>query len=541
MSFSDARTGGTGFVAQSIESVPGGSGTPGVAVTPTGFIPAVSAQIKAVWDMVKPEVMRGTRLTQAIMERARLKISGTIDWELNPSLGMEYVQGALGGTTTLAAVSASTTGAVTTTNGISTIPVSGAFVPGAVVLVNAATLTAPSTAPTVATSTTGGTGLAASTAYTYEVTFLSKYGETTVGPASAAVTTGTGTTNSNSLSAIPTGPAGTTGRNIYRASGGAYALVDAIADNTTTTWTDTGSETAGAAPPASNTANAAGSSTEIRQVVSYASGSLTVGALTTNATAASGIGVSQPAQTKYANSLLPAGYTNALPTLTVESNKGGEWAWRFPGTFVNELQFTMAKSDMKVQASVMGSADPIYCTATTSPAMVSYSPNATDEKNALRPLTSIDGFVVAAGDPDATGTSSLRAALGVTDVKLMLKNGLIEEPCFNGTHTYEIFPGDKATLEVDYTEIATAKRPDVWTDYIEASQSTSFLVAASKNYGTASAPDFGAVAFYVPTLKYSDAEDDEKIGAVDTFVRKAMALAPPGAPADYLQVFVLKP
>lgn len=428
MAFSDAATGGTGYLAHAIESTPGGTGTPGTPVTPTSFVPVTSQAIKAPWDMVKPEVMRGTRMAMAIMERARLKVAGPVAWELNPSLGLEYFTAGLGATSALPAVAATaTTAAVTTTNGVSTITVAGTFTIGA--------------------------------------------------------------------------------------------------------WVDVNVSSAGAQT----------SSTERRQIVGTGSGTIQVGALVTNAAAALGIYVTQPAQNKYANSLLAAGYSNALPTLTVESNKGGKWAWRFPGIYVNELAIAMAKDAMTCTASLMGSADPLYLTSTTTPAMVGYAPNATDEKNALRPLTTIDGFIVTGGDPDATGTSTLRAALGVTDVKINFKNGLIEEACMNGTHTYEIFPGDKSSCEIDYTEVATAKRPDVWIDYIEASQSTSFFAGASKNYGTSATPDLGSVGFYIPTMKFETSDSDEKIGSIDTFVRKAAALAPPGAAADYLQVFQVKP
>jgi hypothetical protein len=428
MPFSDAATGGTGYLAHVLESIPGGTGTAGTPVTPTSFVPVTSQAIKAPWDMVKPEVMRGTRMAMAIMERARLKVAGPVAWELNPSLGLEYFTAALGGTSTLAAVAATaTTAAVATINGVSTITVAGTFTVGAWVDVNVSSA---------------------------------------------------------------------------------------------------GVQTAG---------------TERRQVILAPGGTIQVGALVTNVTAATGIFVMQPAQNKYANSLLAAGYSSALPTLTVESNKGGKWAWRFPGTYVDTFDIAMSKDAMTCTAGLMGSVDPIYLTGTTTPAMVGYAPVANDEKNALRPLTSIDGFIVSGGDPDATGTSTLRAALGVNDVKIQFKNGLLQEACMNGTHTYEVFPGDKASCAVDYTEIATAKRPDVWIDYIEASQATSFFAGGSKNYGTATTPDLGSVGVYIPTMKFETSDDDEKIGSIDTFVRKGSALAPPGAPADYCQIYVVKP
>lgn len=99
---------------------------------------------------------------------------------------------------------------------------------------------APSSAPTLAlaSGTTLGIG-----AYRYYVTFLSTNGESGVSPV-GTITTTTGNQKVN-LSAIPTGPTGTTGRNIYRsdvASGPPYYFLATLADNTTTTYSDTTSD-----------------------------------------------------------------------------------------------------------------------------------------------------------------------------------------------------------------------------------------------------------------------------------------------------------
>ncbi len=79
--------------------------------------------------------------------------------------------------------------------------------------------------------------------YDYKVTYTSAIGESALG-ASASVTTTTGNQDVN-LSAIPTGPAGVTGRNIYRTKvgGSTYYLLHSIADNTTTTYSDTTADT----------------------------------------------------------------------------------------------------------------------------------------------------------------------------------------------------------------------------------------------------------------------------------------------------------
>lgn len=423
MSFSDAQTGGTGFAAYSVESIPGGTGTPGVAVTPNLFLPVSDKSLKAKWEQAQPTVMRNTRMSKAISERTRLKPGGKLDYALNPALGLELILACLGAKTTLAAIAAvATTASITTANGVSTVTAPGTWIPGTMVLVGV---------------TSGGV------------------------------------------------------------------------------WQGT---------------------SEARVIATGGNGTFTCWALNTNAAAASGLYVTQPAQDKYANSLLSAANLGQLPTLTVDDHKGN-WSWRYPGMYVDQLDVEFGKDATKAGATFIGSADPVPLTLAQS---VSYAPNATDEKTALRPLTSMDGQIVAAGDPDATGSSSLRAAYGVTDVKIAFKNAILEEPAMNGSHTYLAFPGDKAECSVDFTEISTSKRPDVFTDLIQAGMPTTFAAAGIKNYGTATQP-IGGVSLYIPTFKFTDQDGQEKIGSVNQWQKKGEALAPPGAAADYLQVFVLKP
>ena len=129
---------------------------------------------------------------------------------------------------------------------------------------------APSSAPTANAGTSGVlTG-----AYKYLITFVTGYkksdntlvaqGETTAGTASGTVNPSSQRVN---LTAIPTGPAGTIARNIYRtkAGGGTYYLLYQIPDNAITTYTD---NTADGSLPATQppTTNNTGSSLAIRGV-----------------------------------------------------------------------------------------------------------------------------------------------------------------------------------------------------------------------------------------------------------------------------------
>lgn len=108
---------------------------------------------------------------------------------------------------------------------------------------SAAVIAAPGSAPT-ATRAAGGGSIANGT-FTYKVTFYnSTGGETTPSPYSNIVTTTGGGTDSVNLTSIPTGGSGTTGRRIYRTktattTWGPWFYVGIIADNSTTTFTDT--------------------------------------------------------------------------------------------------------------------------------------------------------------------------------------------------------------------------------------------------------------------------------------------------------------
>ncbi len=117
-------------------------------------------------------------------------------------------------------------------------------------------LAAPGAA-TAAAAAGAGLGLGH---YHYAVTFVTANGETTAGTLAEV-----DTTEGNqqvALSAIPTGPAGTTARKLYRTvvgGTGDLKLVATLANNTDTTYTDsTGDGSLGAAAPTLNTSGSAG-------------------------------------------------------------------------------------------------------------------------------------------------------------------------------------------------------------------------------------------------------------------------------------------
>ncbi len=110
---------------------------------------------------------------------------------------------------------------------------------------NGLSLKAVANSPTAPTLTlASGTSLSMG-AYTYGVAFLMGDGESRVG-ATTTITTTAGN-QAVALSAIPTGPAGTWGRRLYRTKvGPAYPLLllTTINDNTTTTYSDATADSA---------------------------------------------------------------------------------------------------------------------------------------------------------------------------------------------------------------------------------------------------------------------------------------------------------
>lgn len=122
---------------------------------------------------------------------------------------------------------------------------------------------APATAPTLATTGSGSFG----GAYSYVVTFITPFGETTISPIAQLTVIAVAGIN---LSAIPTGPFGViegvtyppiTARNIYRTKavgGTSLFLLTTLSNNTATTFADTTPDAGlgSQVPPTYNTAEA---------------------------------------------------------------------------------------------------------------------------------------------------------------------------------------------------------------------------------------------------------------------------------------------
>jgi uncharacterized phage protein gp47/JayE len=108
--------------------------------------------------------------------------------------------------------------------------------------------------PTAPVAADAGAGALGAGSYEYAVTFITAGGETAIGAISNALTIAA--SHNVNLTAIPLGGAGTTARKLYRrVNGGAWGNVDALnatlANNTTTTATDSDTSLTGTAPTVS--------------------------------------------------------------------------------------------------------------------------------------------------------------------------------------------------------------------------------------------------------------------------------------------------
>jgi hypothetical protein len=121
---------------------------------------------------------------------------------------------------------------------VSAITSSGETIASAEQSINGSAFT-PISAPTAPTVAASGTAGVLNGSYTYKVTYLTANGETTGGTTSAVVSPASKQVN---ITNIPTGPAGTLYRRIYRTSAGGadgtQKLVITLNDNTTTSYTD---------------------------------------------------------------------------------------------------------------------------------------------------------------------------------------------------------------------------------------------------------------------------------------------------------------
>jgi hypothetical protein len=411
-----ATIGGLDYTAQVIEYDPAGpTGTPGTPVSRTGFVPLQTNTMKTMYEKIKVPVQTNNRFAERINIVTYATNSGDVSFPINATLGLEYFQAALGGRSSLAAITTTSTAIATTVNGRTLIPAVGAFSPGAPLEVNVGSNLVPTT-----------------------------------------VISSTGT-----LVIVPELP----------------------------------------------------------------------GAM---ATAASSTSIKQPALYKFANSLLPLGVLNQLPTLDIERVIGGQWGLLFPGVLVGGLDFKFDAGLGAVTAHLWGNVKKQNLAFGD---LTAYAPSSGDEATALNAFTAINTLSAVAGDPSGTGSTRVGAAVGLSAVSAVFDNALYQFKV-DGNPIVQCVPGDACKLDISYNEISTDRRPAILDDLIALNQGVTFNYGYGKNYGTLASPAYKYVMCYSPNVLYDDSAVDSATGKLADYANKASGLVVRGLPQDLLQIFV---
>lgn len=117
--------GAMGFMALETESIPGGTGTPGIFVTPTDFIPIESKTLASTVIKAKPSTIQNDRATMQVRRSAKHDQAGAFTQYLFPTAGMKAVSAALGQSTAVAAITSDTVATFVTAAGMTTMTLTG--------------------------------------------------------------------------------------------------------------------------------------------------------------------------------------------------------------------------------------------------------------------------------------------------------------------------------------------------------------------------------------------------------------------------------
>ncbi|MCA1593026.1 MAG: hypothetical protein LC754_10330 [Acidobacteria bacterium] len=517
--------GAEGYIGISIAWRPGSAGDPNAFVAPADFLLAESKKLDQQFSHIEHDAYVGSRDTDRGHRHGKADCGGPFTIAMYPDNGLEVWEASLGFRGTVAAIASDTTTAIQ--NG---------------------PLGAPASAPTAAGSTTGGT-IPAGT-YQYAVTATTKYGETPLGPATGNVVL-TGATSSVVLTAIPTGGAGTTGRNIYRNfNGGAFGLIASLTDNTTATYTDTGATAQGAAPPTADTSipqntsvlalttgNAgyntpsagrpvlidAGLKQEIRQVLDYdAAGKLLYvgllgerdGIAITHTSAGTTVVAPQCYLERPIQSTdFTADYTNLLPTIAAEDNIGNKYSWQYRGGYVKTLNIKSAPAKTEMTCDVMFNKTRVLANGVgNNPAPTAFN----ESQSSLNDLSFEyqDGFLALESDPNGTGTPLLQRMNDAISWEVDINNNLKKESTMDGTIVNRYFPGAKRKIEVKFDMLNAANYPVIYQNFLSRDVNAKFFAALAINTGTPSAPAWKTRMIHCPNVRYI--KSVEKQGLTDT-------------------------
>ncbi len=117
--------GAMGYIGIETESLPGGTGTPGLFVTPTDFIPVESKTLASTVVKAKPSTMQGDRATMQVRRSGKRDQAGAFTQYLFPTAGMKAWSAALGQSTAVAAVASDTVTSFATAAGVTTMVLTG--------------------------------------------------------------------------------------------------------------------------------------------------------------------------------------------------------------------------------------------------------------------------------------------------------------------------------------------------------------------------------------------------------------------------------
>lgn len=121
-----------------------GVGAPGVPVAPTDFVLSKSNTLTPTIARVTENVQNNSSFSLAVDEPTIETFAGVLTYSATPTLGLLPFMGALGGTASPSGVTATSSGAATSTTQYTTIPITGAFVAGRPVVCGLGTNSEPS-------------------------------------------------------------------------------------------------------------------------------------------------------------------------------------------------------------------------------------------------------------------------------------------------------------------------------------------------------------------------------------------------------------
>jgi hypothetical protein len=230
----------------------------------------------------------------------------------------------------------------------------------------------------------------------------------------------------------------------------------------------------------------------------------------------------QPAQHKFS----PIPHTNplvySLPSLTVEMNEGGQWAWQLPGCLVGKYNIKGGKEDVEVSNTIAGTVMPNKLPFGS---FTAFNPTTSELADVARPFTINDGYVVVPGDPAASGASHLQIIDSIEDWEYDYDNGLLDKAFWDGGQVYKVYPGmQKSTIKYKYA--IAAGRPDAYEDFLVQRHAVPipFIASMALNIGTPILPSWYAYGLYVPSTIMTKADVSRSVSDVLTMNIEADAL-----------------